>query len=166
MTSRLPKYVRTEENFVIFSNCICHADVFNKMFGYNKDPAGAGFVNYCNEENKLGFKLIGEKQLTGFEEFDGGCKDLKTILKLIDKESIPLKYISTSSRFVIFTGNLTHKEVANYLFTDFIIQGAGYINLVEVNGDVESLCFGVAEDLNIKSRKMDSLIIDDAFKIK
>lgn len=164
MTSRLPKYVRTEENFAVFSNCICHADVFNKMFGYNKDPAGAGFVNYCNDGDKIGFKLFGETKITGFDEFDDECKDLKSISKLINKKSIPLKYIATSSRFIIFSGDFTHKEIANSLFTDFVVQGAGYIHLEFINGEIKTKCFGCSDDLKIKFRDMDSLIIDDAFK--
>jgi hypothetical protein len=164
MTSSLPKYIRTEESFAIFSNCIPHAEAFTKMFGYKETPTGAGFVQYCNEDKRMGFKLLGEKCITGFDTFKEDCKDLKSIFKLLDDEQNPAKYIATSSRFIIFSNDFTHKEISNYLFTDFIIQGAGYISLVEINGEIKTRCFGESEELHIKSREIDGLIIDDSFQ--
>lgn len=163
MSSSQPKYVRTEDCFALFSNCIPHADAFTKIFGYDEDPIGAGFVKYCEEENQVGFKLCGEKVLTGFEEFGNQCQDLKEAIKLLVKKDEPLKYLTTSSRFIIFSNDFSHKEIANSLLTEFIIQGAGYLTLSKEDGHVTINCFGESDELHIKSRPIDSLIINDAF---
>lgn len=159
MTSSLPKYVRTDDSVLIFSNCINHADVFDHVYGYDRKPSGAGFVKACNNED-CGLQLMGEKHVTGIEDFADDCQDICKKTMLLGKN---FKYITTASRFVIFSDKFSHKEIANDLMTGFFVQGAGYLTIEKTQDGVKFNCFGSSEELRIQAREIDCLIINDAF---
>lgn len=162
MSSSLPKYVRSENSFIIFSNCIPNVDICAKVYGYECCPDNAGFVQLCKQNQRIGFQPSGERFLTGCEEFDEDCNVVKETL-YVDNQHPPLKYLATSSRFVIFTDDVSHKEIANSILSDFVIQSAGFIYFEEINGMITAKCFGESEEMHLKTRAIDSLIINDAF---
>lgn len=63
---------------------------------------------------------------------------------------------------VVFPCIKSHfKRVANRIFTDFVIQGAGEITLEKKDNEILIKCFGESKSLKIKSRQIDALIIKD-----
>ncbi len=62
---------------------------------------------------------------------------------------------------IIYTKKFSFKRVANRIFTDFVIQGAGEITLEKKDNEILIKCFGESKSLKIKSRQIDALIIKD-----
>lgn len=166
MSSHLPKYVRTDNSFVVYSNCIPNVDLFAKIYGYECNLDNAGFVQICQQEQRIGFQPSGERFLTGCDTFDEEHDKITQELTFIDNQKAPLRYITTSSRFIIFTDDLSYKEIANAMLRDFVIQGAGLVHFEKSKGGISAKCYGECKELGVKSRSIDSLILNDAFGIE
>lgn len=161
MASYLSKYARTRRSFIIFSNCINHLDAFNHFYKNKIETKEFGYIRVINENDEIKLDLI-----------PGAYCDLEQ-KKDREIEYFPLessfqnvRYILTSSRFIIFSNKISYKKVANRLFMGFIIQGAGEVSFKSENGKATLICFGEAKDLNIKSRPQDAAILKEALEIE
>lgn len=162
MASYLSKYARTRKSFIIFSNCINHLDAFNQFYKNRIKTKEFGYVRAINENNEIKLDLIPEGAYCDLEQ----KKDRK--IEYFSPESAfqNLRYILTSSRFIIFSSKISYKKVANRLFMGFVIQGAGKVSFKTENGKANLVCFGEAKDLNIKSRAQDAIILKEALEIE
>lgn len=163
MPSHLPKYAHTEKGMIIFSNCINHLEAIKNIFG-EVEIYSKGFIKcFLNENNNIAFELFAKKTKENIDEKTILTSKTEDCLEMLNKS----KYIVTSSRFIIFQEELTHKEIANSLFTDFIIQGAGEVKFSRKNNKPTIICSESSTDneLNIPHRDFDSKILQDAFDI-
>jgi len=154
MITNFAKFARTNKSIIIFSNTANHIDVFKKFFNTRVKPNEFGYIKI----NKSSICLL-------HEDLECDLITGKTTQEIRDKLLENLKegarYILSTSKFIIFPKKFGFKRVANRLFTDYIIQGAGEISFSQVGNDVIIQCFGEAKPLNIKARAIDALIIHD-----
>ena len=154
MVTNFAKFARTNKSLVVFSNSFDHIELFKRFYKDRVKPNEFGFI-----------KINGDKICLLHEDLkcdliQGKTYELKreALLDIFMQES---KYIITSSKFIIFPKKFTYKRVAQRLFRDYIIQGAGEVIFEKTQNGVEVSCFGESIYLNVKSRAIDSLIIKD-----
>lgn len=162
MPSNLPKYAKTEQGMIVFSNCINHADAINRIFG-EIEPLSIGFIKFFSQNEHVCFELFQKKKKETLDEPTVLVSSNQDCRCLTNKS----KYILTSSRFIIFPNQLSHKHVANTMFTDFIIQGAGEVTFQVKEQQPHIICSESLEynQLHIEHRDFDSKILEDAFDI-
>ena len=139
---------------IVFSNAFDHIEVFKKFYKEKVKPNEFGFVKLnedriCLLHEDLKCDLIQGKTTEALRE------------KLLESFVTESRYIITSSKFIIFPKKFSFKRVANRIFTDFVIQGAGEITLEKTDGEIIVKCFGESKALNVKSRQIDAMIIKD-----
>ncbi|MDD2974921.1 hypothetical protein HOO34_03810 [Aliarcobacter cryaerophilus] len=139
---------------IVFSNAFDHIEVFKKFYKEKVKPNEFGFVKLnedriCLLHEDLKCDLIQGKTTEALRD------------KLLGSFVTESRYIITSSKFIIFPKKFSFKRVANRIFTDFVIQGAGEITLEKTDGEIIVKCFGESKALNVKSRQIDALIIKD-----
>ena len=162
MASYLSKYARTRRSFIIFSNCINHLDAFNHFYKNKIETKEFGYIRVISENDEIKLDLIPEGAYCDLEQ----KKDREIEYFPLESSFQNVRYILTSSRFIIFSNKISYKKVANRLFMGFIIQGAGEVSFKTENGKANLVCFGEAKDLNIKSRSHDALILKEALEIE
>nr|MBP6289122.1 hypothetical protein [Aliarcobacter sp.] len=131
-----------------------HIEVFKKFYKEKVKPNEFGFVKLnedriCLLHEDLKCDLIQGKTTEALRD------------KLLGSFVTESRYIITSSKFIIFPKKFSFKRVANRIFTDFVIQGAGEITLEKTDGEIIVKCFGESKALNVKSRQIDAMIIKD-----
>ena len=141
MVCSFAKFARTNKSLIVFSNSFDHIEVFKKFYKEKVKP------------NEFGFFKVNDDRICLLHE------DLKC--DLIQGKTTESRYIITSSKFIIFPKKFSFKRVANRIFTDFVIQGAGEITLEKTDGEIIVKCFGESKALNVKSRQIDAMIIKD-----
>ncbi|MBK6303606.1 MAG: hypothetical protein IPF43_06965 [Arcobacter sp.] len=139
---------------IVFSNAFDHIEVFKKFYKEKVKPNEFGFVKLnedriCLLHEDLKCDLIQGKTTEALRD------------KLLGSFVTESRYIITSSKFIIFPKKFSFKRVANRIFTDFVIQGAGEITLEKTDGEIIVKCFGESKALNVKSRQIDAMIIKD-----
>lgn len=154
MVCNFAKFARTNKSLIVFSNAFDHIEVFKKFYKEKVKPNEFGFVKLnsdriCLLHEDLKCDLIQGKT----------TEDLRD--KLLGSFVTESRYIITSSKFIIFPNKFSFKRVANRIFTDFVIQGAGEITLEKVDNEILVKCFGESKVLNVKSRQIDAMIIKD-----
>lgn len=154
MISDFAKFARTNKSLIVFSNSFDHVEVFKKFYNTRVKP------------NEFGFIKINENRICLLHEdlkcdLLSGRNDEIVREKLLESFKCESKYIMTCSKFIIFPKKFTFKRVANRLFTDYIIQGAGEITFEIKDNEVVVNCFGEAKYLKVKARPIDALIIKD-----
>lgn len=162
MASYLSKYARTRRSFIIFSNCINHLDAFNHFYKNKIETKEFGYIRVINENDEIKLDLIPEGVYCDLEQ----KKDREIEYFPLESSFQNVRYILTSSRFIIFSNKISYKKVANRLFMGFIIQGAGEVSFKTENGKATLICSGEAKDLNIKSRPQDAAILKEALEIE
>lgn len=154
MVSDFSKFARTNKSLIVFSNSFDHVEVFKKFYKERVKPNEFGFIRI--NENRI--CLLHEDLKCDLIQGKTNELQREALLDSFMKES---KYIITSSKFIIFPKKFTYKRVANRLFIDYVIQGAGEVVFEKVGNDIEVKCFGESVHLNVKSRPIDALIIKD-----
>lgn len=154
MVCNFAKFARTNKSLIVFSNAFDHIEVFKKFYKEKVKPNEFGFVKLnsdriCLLHEDLKCDLIQGKT----------TEDLRD--KLLGSFVTESRYIITSSKFIIFPKKFSFKRVANRIFTDFVIQGAGEIRLEKTDNEILVKCFGESKVLNVKSRQIDAMIIKD-----
>ncbi len=154
MVCNFAKFARTNKSLIVFSNSFDHIEVFKKFYKEQVKPNEFGFIKInsdrvCLLHEDLKCDLIQGKTTEALRD---------KLLESFAKES---RYIITSSKFIIFPKKFSFKRVANRIFTDYIIQGAGEITLEKQDNEIFVKCFGESKKLKIKSRQIDALIIKD-----
>lgn len=154
MVCSFAKFARTNKSLIVFSNSFDHIEVFKKFYKEKVKPNEFGFFKVnddriCLLHEDLKCDLIQGKTTEALRE------------KLLESFVINSRYIITSSKFIIFPKKFSFKRVANRIFTDFVIQGAGEIILEKKDNEILIKCFGESKSLKIKSRQIDALIIKD-----
>ena len=154
MVCNFAKFARTNKSLIVFSNAFDHIEVFKKFYKEKVKPNEFGFVKLnedriCLLHEDLKCDLIQGKTTEALRD------------KLLGSFVTESRYIITSSKFIIFPKKFSFKRVANRIFTDFVIQGAGEITLEKTDGEIIVKCFGASKALNIKSRQIDAMIIKD-----
>ena len=154
MVCSFAKFARTNKSLIVFSNAFDHIEVFKKFYKEKVKPNEFGFVKLnedriCLLHEDLKCDLIQGKTTEALRD------------KLLGSFVTESRYIITSSKFIIFPKKFSFKRVANRIFTDFVIQGAGEITLEKTDGEIIVKCFGVSKALNVKSRQIDAMIIKD-----
>lgn len=153
MVSNFAKFARTNKSLIVFSNAFGHVEIFKKFYKQRVKPNEFGYIKInankvCLLEENLQCDLI-----------QGKTNDLLRN-ELLDAFT-ESRYIITSSKFIIFPKKFGFKRVANRIFTDFVIQGAGTVIFEQGDNEIIVKCSGGSKALNIKSRAIDSLIIKD-----
>ena len=159
MVCNFAKFARTNKSLIVFSNSFDHIEVFKKFYKDQVKPNEFGFIKInddriCLLHEDLKCDLIQGKTTEALRN------------KLLDSFVTESRYIITSSKFIIFPKKFSFKRVANRIFTDYIIQGAGEITLEKKDNEIFVKCFGVSKALNIKSRPIDALIIKDELEAR
>lgn len=154
MVCNFAKFARTNKSLIVFSNAFDHIEVFKKFYKEKVKPNEFGFVKLnsdriCLLHEDLKCDLIQGKTTEALRD------------KLLGSFVTESRYIITSSKFIIFPKKFSFKRVANRIFTDFVIQGAGEITLEKTDGEIIVKCFGESKVLNVKSRQIDAMIIKD-----
>ena len=154
MVCSFAKFARTNKSLIVFSNAFDHIEVFKKFYKEKVKPNEFGFVKLnedriCLLHEDLKCDLIQGKTTEALRD------------KLLGSFVTESRYIITSSKFIIFPKKFSFKRVANRIFTDFVIQGAGEIKLEKTDGEIIVKCFGESKALNVKSRQIDAMIIKD-----
>ena len=154
MVCSFAKFARTNKSLIVFSNAFDHIEVFKKFYKEKVKPNEFGFVKLnedriCLLHEYLKCDLIQGKTTEALRD------------KLLGSFVTESRYIITSSKFIIFPKKFSFKRVANRIFTDFVIQGAGEITLEKTDGEIIVKCFGESKALNVKSRQIDAMIIKD-----
>jgi hypothetical protein len=154
MVCNFAKFARTNKSLIVFSNAFDHIEVFKKFYKEKVKPNEFGFVKLnedriCLLHEDLKCDLIQGKTTEALRD------------KLLGSFVTESRYIITSSKFIIFPKKFSFKRVANRIFTDFVIQGAGEITLEKTDGEIIVKCFGESKALNVKSRQIDAMIIKD-----
>ena len=154
MVCSFAKFARTNKSLIVFSNAFDHIEVFKKFYKEKVKPNEFGFVKLnedriCLLHEDLKCDLIQGKTTEALRD------------KLLGSFVTESRYIITSSKFIIFPKKFSFKRVANRIFTDFVIQGAGEITLEKTDGEIIVKCFGESKALNVKSRQIDAMIIKD-----
>ena len=154
MVCSFAKFARTNKSLIVFSNAFDHIEVFKKFYKEKVKPNEFGFVKLnedriCLLHEDLKCDLIQGKTTEALRD------------KLLGSFVTESSYIITSSKFIIFPKKFSFKRVANRIFTDFVIQGAGEITLEKTDGEIIVKCFGESKALNVKSRQIDAMIIKD-----
>ncbi|RBQ28307.1 hypothetical protein ACNSOS_02635 [Aliarcobacter vitoriensis] len=154
MITHFAKFARTNKSLIVFSNSFSHIEVFKKFYNVRVKPKEFGFLKInedrvCLLEEDLKCDLI------------QGKTDALIRNKLLSSFAVESRYIITSTKFIIFPRKFSFKRVANRLFTDYVIQGAGEVTFEKNDNEILIKCFGGAKDLNIKSREIDALILKD-----
>ena len=154
MVCNFAKFARTNKSLIVFSNAFDHIEVFKKFYKEKVKPNEFGFVKLnedriCLLHEDLKCDLIQGKTTEALRD------------KLLGSFVTESRYIITSSKFIIFPKKFSFKRVANRIFTDFVIQGAGEIKLEKTDGEIIVKCFGESKALNVKSRQIDAMIIKD-----
>src|SRR5574344_2155072 len=154
MISNFAKYARTNKSLIVFSNSFDHIEVFKRFYKDRVKPNEFGYIKI--NDNRICL-LCDDLQC---DLIQGKTNEEKRY-SLLDSFATESRYIVTSSKFIIFPKKFGFARVANRIFTDYIIQGAGEITFTKTENGVEVKCFGEAKALHIKSREMDALIIKD-----
>ena len=154
MVCSFAKFARTNKSLIVFSNAFDHIEVFKKFYKEKVKPNEFGFVKLnedriCLLHEDLKCDLIQGKTTEALRD------------KLLGSFVTESRYIITSSKFIIFPKKFSFKRVANRIFTDFVIQGAGEITLEKTDGEIIVKCFGESKALNVKSRQIDAMFIKD-----
>ena len=154
MVCSFAKFARTNKSLIVFSNAFDHIEVFKKFYKEKVKPNEFGFVKLnedriCLLHEDLKCDLIQGKTTEALRD------------KLLGSFVTESRYIITSSKFIIFPKKFSFKRVANRIFTDFVIQGAGEITLEKTDGEIIVKCFGESKALNVKSRQIDAMITKD-----
>ena len=154
MVCNFAKFARTNKSLIVFSNAFDHIEVFKKFYKEKVKPNEFGFVKLnedriCLLHEDLKCDLIQGKTTEALRD------------KLLGSFVTESRYIITSSKFIIFPKKFSFKRVANRIFIDFVIQGAGEITLEKTDGEIIVKCFGESKALNVKSRQIDAMIIKD-----
>ena len=154
MVCSFAKFARTNKSLIVFSNAFDHIEVFKKFYKEKVKPNEFGFVKLnedriCLLHEDLKCDLIQGKTTEALRD------------KLLRSFVTESRYIMTFSKFIIFPKKFSFKRVANRIFTDFVIQGAGEITLEKTDGEIIVKCFGESKALNVKSRQIDAMIIKD-----
>ncbi|QKF59607.1 hypothetical protein ACN2EN_07760 [Aliarcobacter lanthieri] len=154
MITNFAKFARTNKSLIVFSNSFSHIEVFKKFYNVRVKPKEFGYLKInedriCLLEDDLKCDLI------------QGRTDALIRNKLLDSFVVESRYIITSTKFIIFPKKFAFKRVANRIFTDYVIQGAGEVTFEKINNEIIIKCFGEAKELNIKSREIDALILKD-----
>ena len=154
MVCSFAKFARTNKSLIVFSNAFDHIEVFKKFYKEKVKPNEFGFVKLnedriCLLHEDLKCDLIQGKTTEALRD------------KLLGSFVTESRYIITSSKFIIFPKKFSFKRVANRIFTDFVIQGAGEITLEKTDGEIIVKCFGESKALNVKSGQIDAMIIKD-----
>ena len=154
MVCSFAKFARTNKSLIVFSNAFDHIEVFKKFYKEKVKPNEFGFVKLnedriCLLHEDLKCDLIQGKTTEALRD------------KLLGSFVTESRYIITSSKFIIFPKKFSFKRVANRIFTDFVIQGAGEITLEKTDGEIIVKCFGESKALNVKSRQIDAMLIKD-----
>ena len=154
MVCSFAKVARNNKSLIVFSNAFDHIEVFKKFYKEKVKPNEFGFVKLnedriCLLHEDLKCDLIQGKTTEALRD------------KLLGSFVTESRYIITSSKFIIFPKKFSFKRVANRIFTDFVIQGAGEITLEKTYGEIIVKCFGESKALNVKSRQIDAMIIKD-----
>jgi len=154
MVCSFAKFARTNKSLIVFSNAFDHIEVFKKFYKEKVKPNEFGFVKLnedriCLLHEDLKCDLIQGKTTEALRD------------KLLGSFVTESRYIITSSKFIIFPKKFSFKRVANRIFTDFVIQGAGEITLEKTDGEIIVKCLGESKALNVKSRQIDAMIIKD-----
>ena len=140
---------------------ICEQIENFRIYEYTNSAA-----EFYSKTNEFGFIKINSEKICLLHE-DLNCdlingrtnEEIKN--RLLENFKIESRYIITSSRFIIFPKKFSFRRVANRLFTDFVIQGAGEISFNLVGNSFVANCFGGSKSLNVKTRAIDALIIQD-----
>lgn len=166
MSSNLPKYAYTQKGVVVMDNCICHDEAVKSIFGDIK-ILNKGFIELKNnEQGKLDFELhaiVSEGHIN--ESCEKSPEIRKAIHDLLLCEENHSEYVLTFSRFVIFPKQFSHKDIADHLFYDFIIKGAGNVVFENVNGKPHAKAYGESIELDMKANKVDEEILNDGFHL-
>ena len=154
MVCSFAKFARTNKSLIVFSNAFDHIEVFKKFYKEKVKPNEFCFVKLnedriCLLHEDLKCDLIQGKTTEALRD------------KLLGSFVTESRYIITSSKFIIFPKKFSFKRVANRIFIDFVIQGAGEITLEKTDGEIIVKCFGESKALNVKSRQIDAMIIKD-----
>jgi hypothetical protein len=154
MISNFAKYARTNKSLIVFSNSFDHIEVFKHFYNERVKPNEFGFIKINSERICLLHEDLNCDLINGRTN-----EEIKN--RLLENFKIESRYIITSSRFIIFPKKFSFRRVANRLFTDFVIQGAGEISFNLVGNSFVVDCFGGSKSLNVKTRAIDALIIQD-----
>lgn len=154
MITNFAKYARTNKSLIVFSNSFDHIEVFKRFYKERVKP------------NEFGFIKINENRVCLLQEdlqcdlIQGKTNEEKRY-ELLESFATESRYIVTSSKFIVFPKKFGFNRVANRIFTDYVIQGAGEVTFTKTDTGIDVKCFGEAKSLNIKARDMDALIIKD-----
>jgi len=154
MITNFVKFARTNKSMIVFSNALSHVEVFKKFYNVRVKPKEFGYLRInedrvCMLEEDLQCDLIQGKTNALIRE------------NLLEMFALESRYIITSTKFIIFPRKFSFKRVANRLFTDYVIQGAGEVVFQKVDNEILIKCFGGAKDLNVTTREIDTLILKD-----
>lgn len=154
MVSNFAKFARTNKSLIAFSNSFDHIEIFKHFYNTRVKPKEFGFVKI--NENRI---CLLHEDLKCDLIIGKTNEEIKNkLLEIFEKES---RYIMTSSRFVIFPKKFSFKRVANRIFSDYIMQSAGEVTFSKVGNKIVINCCGGSKVLNLKSRAIDALIIQD-----
>lgn len=154
MVSNFAKFARTNKSLIVFSNSLDHIEVFKHFYNARVKPNEFGFVKINDDRICLLHEDLKCDLVSGKTN-----EDIKNrLLEIFKTES---RYIMTSSKFVIFPKKFSFKRVANRLFSDYIIQSAGEVIFNKVGNSIVVDCQGGSKVLNLKTRAIDALIIQD-----
>ncbi|QKF73035.1 hypothetical protein AFAEC_0860 [Aliarcobacter faecis] len=154
MVSNFAKFARTNKSLIVFSNSLDHIEVFKHFYNTRVKPNEFGFVKINDDRICLLHEDLKCDLVSGKTN-----EDIKNrLLEIFKTES---RYIMTSSKFVIFPKKFSFKRVANRLFSDYIIQSAGEVIFNKVGNNIVVDCQGGSKVLNLKTRAIDALIIQD-----
>ena len=164
MSSNLPKYVFTEEGVAVMSNCMCHQEAATSIFGDIK-ILNKGFIELkTNADGKVDFELhavIAEGHIN--EACENSPEVRKAIHDLLLCEANHAEYVLTFSRFIIFPSELSHKDISDHLFYDYVIKGAGHVVFELVNGKPHARVYGESAELKMQANKVDEEILNNGF---
>ncbi len=154
MVSNFAKFARTNKSLIVFSNSLDHIEVFKHFYNVRVKPNEFGFIKInedrvCLLHEDLKCDLVAGKT----------NEDIKN--RLLENFKQESRYIMTSSKFIIFPKKFSFKRVANRLFTGYVIQSAGEVRFNKLGNSIVADCFGGSKALNLKTRTIDALIIQD-----
>ncbi|MFA7069473.1 MAG: hypothetical protein WC144_01365, partial [Sulfurimonas sp.] len=131
-----------------------HIEFFKHFYNPSVKPNEFGFVKMRDDK----FTLLHEDLKC---DLINGKTDELIKQTLVDELMGGAKYILTSSKYVIFPKKFSFKRVASRVFEGYVIQGAGEVEFYKDDSKIKVRCFGEAPTIGVKSREIDSLILQD-----
>ena len=168
MSSNHPKYAYTEQGLAVFCNSLNHENAVSDIFG-EQPIKNKGFIKIKVVDGQLTAELhsiIGEGEIN--EVCENSPEIQKAVNDLLFCRENHTEYVLSFSRFALFPAKLFHKDVADHLFYDSIIKGAGNMVFVIKDGKPYIECYGQATSVEIEHEQqdIDAKILMDNFHIE